>query len=132
MAEIIFGDYIPEEKANPYIETVNTLAAYNDENKSVTLVVDVNEATRDQLKFQRAANTIQKTARLRVRNEDDVRVTGVDEDGNEVKTGNVKLVFTLSKMHKGRRNKKGTVDNGDTLVSDAEIEELTSGANAKK
>jgi hypothetical protein len=132
MAEIIFGDYVPEEKENPYIETVQKLAEFNDETKSVTLVVDINDLTREQLKFQRAANTIQKTARLRHTDISDVVSNGYDAEGNEIKSGNVKLIFTLTKMHKGRRSKKGTIDNGESTVTDEEIEELTTDAKAKK
>jgi hypothetical protein len=136
MAEIIFGDFIPEEKLNEYVEVVQQLADLNDENKSVTLVVDVNESQREQLKFQRAANNIQKTARLRVKNEDDVKVTGKDEDGNDVKVGTVKLVFTLTKMHKGRRGAKPVVEgesaDSDNEITDEEIAEFTEDAKSKK
>jgi hypothetical protein len=132
MAEIIFGDFEPEEKANPYTEVVQALAELNSESKSVTLVVDVNEASKEQFKFQRAANLIQKTARLRIKDESGVSVTGYDEDGNEVKTGNVKLVFTLSKMHKGRRSKKPAVESDGTTVTDEEIAELTEDVKSKK
>ena len=121
MAEIIFGDYIPESKENEYHETVQALADFNDEHKSVTLIVDVNDAPKEQFKFQRAANDIQKTARLRIKDESDVIVEGFDEDGNEVKSGKVKLVFTLTKMHKGRRSKKNAVaENADEEVSNTQ------------
>jgi hypothetical protein len=124
MAEIIFGDYVPEEKENPYTETVQKLADFNDEKKSVTLVVDVNDSPKEQFKFQRAANLIQKTARLRLTDSSDVKITGVDEDGNEIREGKVKLVFTLTKMQKARRrSKKATAGIGEE-IDESELDSL--------
>jgi hypothetical protein len=74
------------------------------------MVVDVNEANKEQFKFQRAANDIGKTARLRQTDTENVTEEGVDEDGNPVKSGNVALYFTITKMHKGRRGPRKAVN----------------------
>ena len=64
----------------------------------------MNDAQREQIKFQKAANSIGKTARLRHKDESAVVVTGDGE--SETKTGEVKMTFTLTEKHKVRRGKK--------------------------
>ena len=101
--EISFGEFVAPETVNPWTDKVKELADLNNEKAAMTVAVDVNDAQSTQFKIQRAANTIGKTAKLRLKNEDDVRVAGQDEDGNDVREGQVKLTFTLSKLHKARR-----------------------------
>ena len=102
---IEFTTFEAPEKVNPYIETVQALAEKNDENAAVVLTVDVNNAQREQFLFQRAANKIGKTARLRNKDESTVKEGKPDEDGNKTKSGEVKLTFTLTEKHKTRRGK---------------------------
>lgn len=110
MAEIEFGTFVEPEKVNPFAETVAKLAEAP-EGTSVTLTSDVKEAAADQFKFQRAANAIGKTARLRIKDESGVKVVGKDAEKNDVLGGVVKLTFTLTAKHKQRR--------GQTVVEDA-------------
>ena len=100
---IEFGTFTTEERVNPYAETVTKLSELNDPNASVTLTVDYDDKVKEQFKFQRAANAIGKTARLRKIDDSAVEEIGVDEDGHSVFAGVVRLTFTLTKMHKGRR-----------------------------
>lgn len=104
--KIEFGTFTPVEKANPYIETVTKLNEAG-ENASVTLTVDATKEKAEHLLFSKAANSIDKTARLRLRDGSKIKY-GPDEDGTQVATGGtVALTFTLTKRHKNRRGTKG-------------------------
>jgi hypothetical protein len=110
--EITFGEFVVPETVNPWTDKVKELADRNNENAAMTVTVDVNDAQSTQFKIQRAANVIGKTAKLRLKDEADVRVAGQDEDGNDVREGSVKLTFTLSKLHKARRGQNKPAANG--------------------
>lgn len=104
MADIEFTTFEATEKPNPYVEAVENLAKADDVNAAAAITVDVNDAQREQGLFQKAANKIGKTARLRMKDESNVTVKGEGEDA--VKSGTVRLVFTLTEKHKVRRGKK--------------------------
>lgn len=91
------------EKANPFFEDVEKLleASKVNENAAGVIVVPVEEAYKSQLLFQKAANAIGKTARLRLTDKEEV--TEVLVEGEKVERGNVRLVFTLTERHKNRR-----------------------------
>lgn len=108
---IEFGTFEATEKANEYKEVIQQLADLNDESKSVVITVPVADAQKTQFQVQRAANEINKTARLRLKDESNVRVAGQDDEGNDVHEGNVSLTFTLTKKHNARNRKKGVVSN---------------------
>lgn len=99
MADITFGTWETPDTVNPYIATVDALQAHIDEtgneNASVTVVVPKKDAIKTRLLFSKAANGIDKTARVRVNGD------AVIEDGTD--TGNVRFVFTLTKRHKARK-----------------------------
>lgn len=101
-----FGTFVQEESVNPWIDTVNKLAAIEDDNAAVTITVDVNDASKETFKFQRAANKIGKTARIRKTDRSGVKAGKPDADGNATETGNVKITLSLTKMHKARRGGK--------------------------
>lgn len=105
MAEIEFGTFATAEKVNPYTEVVKQLNESADPNAAVILTVEAKDSLTEQLKFQKAANSIGKTARLREKDESEISQGPADEDGLPTINGNVKLTFTLTKMHKGRRGK---------------------------
>lgn len=103
-AKIEFGTFEPEVKENPYTETVSQLADAG-ENASVTLTVSYDEAIKQRNLFAKAANGIDKTARLRDKDESKVKY-GTGEDGEQVAVGGtVRLTFTLGPRHKARRRK---------------------------
>lgn len=91
MSNIEFTTFEPEAKENPYTQTVEDLAALGDPNAAVKVTVKADDSQREQFKFQKAANAISKTARVRAKTE--------NEDGT------VTLVFTLTEKHKTRRGK---------------------------
>lgn len=101
-----FGEYIAPAKDNPYTELVAQLAELDSEKASVTITVDANDAQKEQFKFQKAANAIDKTARLRVTNDEDAKIIGKTESGKPKYEGTVKLTFTLTHKHKARRGQK--------------------------
>lgn len=121
---IEFGTYESEEKPNEYAETVQALADKDDPFASVTVTVNAKDASKEQFAFQRAANAIKKTARLRLKDESDVRAGEPDEEGKPTVEGTVKLTFTLTKMHKGRRS-KGDTEHNDDENSEHEGAEVT-------
>lgn len=104
MAEIEFGTFEVAEKVNPYTDVVAKLVEAGD-NASVTLTVGHDEVIRERNLIAKAANTINKTARLREKDESKVKY-GKGEDGEQVAVGGtVRLTFTLSPRHKPRRGK---------------------------
>lgn len=105
-AEITFGEFVPEEKSNPFAGNVAELAKQDNPNASMIITVDVADAAATQHKIQRAANAIGKTARLRLRDDSAVKVVGTDDDGDEILAGQVRLTFTLTGKHKGKRGPK--------------------------
>lgn len=104
MADVEFTTFEATEKPNPYVEAVENLAKAEDANAAAAITVDVNDVQREQGLFQKAANKIGKTARLRHKDESNVKIEGKGDDA--VKTGTVRLVFTLTEKHKVRRGKK--------------------------
>jgi len=113
-AKIEFGTFEPEAKVNPYTEVVAQLAEAG-ENASVTLTVDHDKVIKERNLFAKAANGIDKTARLRDKDESKVKY-GTDDEGEQVSVGGtVRLTFTLSPRHKARRGKaaEGAAEAGE-------------------
>lgn len=105
--KIEFGTFEPEEKVNPYLETIDALIEKG-ENASITLTVDYDAESKERLAIAKAANAKDKTARLRLRDDSKIKY-GNDEDGAQVAVGGVvKLTYTLTARHKARRRKSGT------------------------
>lgn len=103
-AKIEFGTFEAPEVENPYTETIDQLIAAG-ENASVTLTLDATEVSKERLKFAKAANAKDKTARLRLTDDSKVKY-GTNDDGEQVATGGtVRLTFTLTAKHKARRRK---------------------------
>lgn len=109
MSELVFEaettEFTPVEKANPFTDLVAQHIAEAESNPSVAKVitVDVNDATKAQLFYQKAANAQNKTAKLRSRDESAVKVSKPDAEGEVTKTGKVKLTFTITKRNRARR-----------------------------
>lgn len=123
-AKITFGEFVAEEAVNPWAEHVAALAdrALTNPNASITIDVDVADAQGAQFKFQRAANDIGKTARLRLKDDSGVKVTGKDKDGDDIVSGNVALTFTLTGRHKGRgRTGSSAAAQEETPVETGEV-----------
>jgi hypothetical protein len=102
--EIVFGKWEAPEKANPYTDIVKQLADAG-EDASVTITVDAKEAANRQLQFQKAANAIDKTARLRHTDASGSAVIGQTAKGRDIREGVIKFTFTLSQKHSQRRGK---------------------------
>lgn len=113
---IEFGTWESPETVNPYIDTINALAAHiketGNENASVTITVPKGEAIKTRLNVSRAANAIDKTARVRVNGET------VIENGTD--TGNVRFVFTLTKKHKARKGSEHVATETETPDEETE------------
>lgn len=105
-AQIEFTTFVPEVETNPYTDTITQLIN-GGENAAVTLTVDAADEKRDRLRFAKAANAQDKTARLRVRDDSKVKFTK-GEDGEDIPSGPVKLTFTLTKRHAARRGTSET------------------------
>lgn len=100
MSEFIFGTYVKPAKVNPYAEVVKELdkASKKDANASVTFPVSPESASNAVTLFRKAANDIDRTARLVNMEEDAI-------DG----MADVLLTFTIGPRHKGGRGRKAKV-----------------------
>lgn len=105
-----FTTFTAPEKTNPYAADVEKLAAVGSEDAAIVITVDANAAVKEQFKFQKAANAINKTARLRNTDDSGAKVVGKTESGKPVYEGVVKLTFTLTAKHKARRGKNGDAE----------------------
>lgn len=94
VGKIVFGTFEEPVKENPYTEVVAQMVK-DGENSSVTLILEKSEVTKERLKLSKAANDIDKTARLR----------HTDDSALKDGVGLVKLTFTLSPRHRKRRGK---------------------------
>lgn len=92
-------DFVAPQKVNPYTEDVQNLIDAG-EGKALKLTVPVADFAKTKLKFAKAANALDKTAR--VQDVDDSKVI-VDKDDKEV--GDVTITFTLTEKHKPRTRK---------------------------
>jgi hypothetical protein len=90
MAGII--DFTVPEKVNPYTDAVAALSEAG-EGKGFEIVCDTKDAGKNSLAFRKAANVIDKTARLRI-SEDDAEL------------GTTRMVFTLTHKHAARRGQE--------------------------
>jgi hypothetical protein len=125
MADYYFGDYVPEAKENPYIEMIKDLAEFNDETKAAIVTVDVNDVVNATNKIQRAANLVGKTARKRYTDKSEV-TTSTNAAGETEYSGDVKIIFTLTKLHKARRGKPNVGDPvSDEAIADFIGEDAT-------
>lgn len=104
-----FGEFEDVPKANKYIGVVTKLAEMNSETASFTLTANANDADKEKLAFQQAANEIGKTARLRITDDTNAKVIGKNDKGKPMYEGTVNLTFTLTHRHKARRGQKNTV-----------------------
>jgi hypothetical protein len=93
-----FGTWEAPSTVNPYLEVVAALASLDDETKSYMVVVHKSELLKTRNNLAKAANAVNKTARMRVNGET------VIEDG--AATNNVRFVITLTNMHKPRKGAK--------------------------
>lgn len=103
-----FGTFEAPEKVNPYIATLEAFAEASKENPeaSWTVTVDAAKETAERVLIAQAAHKVDKTARLRTRNDSNRTQVGTREkSGTPVYSGTVDLTFTLSEKHKPRRGK---------------------------
>lgn len=112
MSNISIVDFTEPEKVNPYAEHVTALIAAG-EGKALNVTVPVADLAKTKLKFAKAANAQNKTAR--VKGVDD---SAVKADKEGVETGDVTITFTLTEKHKPRtRKNKRTESEVDAEVS---------------
>lgn len=115
-----FGTYVAPNKDNPYEAT---FVAFNEATKtnpdaSWTVTIDAAKEIVERNLIAQAAHKVNKTARLRARDDSKRQVVGQKEkSGNPVYSGEVTLTFTLTDKHKARRG-KGDPDN-NVVVEDA-------------
>lgn len=108
-----FGTYVAPEKTNKYVDTFAEFARVAQDNPDASWTVEINAAdeTKERLLIAEAAHKVNKTARLRTRDDSARTVVGQKEkSGNPIYQGTVKLTFTLSEKHKPRRGKDAEVE----------------------
>ncbi len=103
-----FGTFKPEEKVNPYLDTMKTFAVASNENPetSWTVTLDAKRETPERVLIAEAAHAVNRTARLRNRDDSARELVGERKSGNPVYEGKVTLTFTLTDKHKARRGDK--------------------------
>jgi hypothetical protein len=119
-----FGTWEAPSTVNPYVDVITALAALNDESKSWQVIVHKSDLLKTRNHISKAANAVNKTARMRVNGET------VIEDG--VATDSVRFVITLVPMHKPRKGDKrdkvaeGTPNQTDAVDAQTSTEAPTS------
>lgn len=101
-----FGSFTPEEKVNPYTATFVEFAKAAEKNPDTawTVTLDAARETAERVLIAEAAHSVNKTARLRTRDDSKRTVTGTREkSGNAIYAGKVTLTFTLSEKHAPRK-----------------------------
>lgn len=88
-------------KVNPYIDDVQTLADAG-EGKAAVFEVEAKHLNRDKNFIKEAAHKIDKTARLRVTDDSQVKITPAKGGEKEKREGVYLLTYTLTTKHKAR------------------------------
>jgi hypothetical protein len=104
-----FGTFAPAEKVNPYAATFVEFAKAADSNPDVAWTVELDAAkeTAERVLIAEAAHAVDRTARLRSRDDSKREKVGEREkSGNPIYKGTVSLTFTLSPKHAQRRGAK--------------------------
>jgi hypothetical protein len=103
-----FGTFEAEAKVNPYAATFVEFAKAVEKNPDIawSVELDANRETAERVLIAEAAHSVDRTARLRTR--DDSKREKVGErpkSGNPIYEGKVTLTFTLSPKHAPRKGK---------------------------
>lgn len=108
-------EYVAPEAVNPYLENVAEFAKANEGNDKAAFAIDVpaKDQAKTELAVRKAANAVNKTARLRKVDTSKRQITGQTDKGKDILEGVVVLTFTLSEKHKGGRGRKPANGNGD-------------------
>lgn len=107
MGKFAIGAFVAPEKENTWVEDVHELALATDAdpNASATFSVSVKDESRTLLDIREAAKGLNKTVRVRVRNDDAVTKVGVKENGKAILEGDVILTITLTEKYKDGRGR---------------------------
>jgi hypothetical protein len=124
MGKFSIGKFVAPEKTNLWAEDVKELAdaTAQDAEASATFTVSVKEEGKTIRDIRDAAKGLNKTVRIRVRNDDAVRKIGTKENGKSVFEGDVVLTISLTDLHKGGRGRKPGNGNGKPAEAEAPAE----------
>lgn len=101
-----FGTFEAPVKTNPYAETMKAFVKAADANPDAawTVELDAEKETAQRVLIAEAAHAVNKTARLRSRDDSNREIVGQRaKTGNPIYKGTVSLTFTLTEKHKPRR-----------------------------
>lgn len=104
-----FGTFVAETKENPYAATFEQWAEAAKQNPDIswTVTLDAAKETAERVLIAEAAHAVDKTARLRARDDSKREQIGTrQKTGNPIYKGEVTLTFTLSEKHKPRNGGK--------------------------
>lgn len=120
MGKFRIGKFVAPEKTNLWAEDVKELAdvTAQDAEASATFSVSVKDEGKTIRDIRDAAKVLNKTVRIRVRNDDAVKKIGTKENGKAVYEGDVVLTISLTDLHKGGRGRKP--GNGNSTPAEAE------------
>lgn len=124
MGKFSIGKFVAPAKTNLWEEDVKELAdaTAQDAEASATFTVSVKEEGKTVRDIREAARALNKTVRIRVRNDDGVKKIGTKENGKAVYEGDVVLTISLTDLHKGGRGRKPGNGNGKTAEAEASAE----------
>lgn len=107
MSKFSIGTFTAPAKENEWIDDVNELAQATEANSdaSATFTVPVKDEGRTLSDIRAAAKLINKTVRIRVRNDEAVTKTGTKENGKAILSGDVTLTISLTEKYKDGRGR---------------------------
>jgi hypothetical protein len=122
MADFTFGTWdAPAEKVNPYLEVISALNDYVNESGNTLASYEVRvpkgDAIKTRVAVSKAANAIDRTARVRING------APIIEDGKD--SGDVRFVFTLTNRHKSKSSKTEDVSEETDMEETEDMEEVT-------
>lgn len=112
--------FVAPEAVNPYLDDVAAFAKDNADKADAAFTIDVpaKDQTRHELWVRKAANAVDKTARLRKADRKEVKVAGQTDKGKDILEGTVYLTYTLREKDKGGKGRKPK----EVVETDAEVE----------
>jgi hypothetical protein len=121
MGKFSIGKFVAPEKTNLWVDDVQELAdaTAQDAEASATFTISVKDEGKTVRDIRAAAKNLNKTVKIRVRNDDAVKKIGTKENGKAVFEGDVVLTISLVDLQKGGRGRKPGNGNGKSAEAEA-------------
>lgn len=115
MGKFSIGTFVKPEAENEWVEDVTELAeaTAQDANAAATFVINVKEEGKTLRAIREAAKTLDKTVRIRHRDDSNVAREGVKENGKPIFGGEVIITISLTDKYKDGRGRKPASESAD-------------------